>query len=582
MSPTSDRTGHRMCYDRSPHHIYIRFEKPIHMTRTLVLLTALSVAAACSGTTHGPVPLDTPDVDAAMASIEPATIEHHMRVLAHDSLAGRAPGTAGYASSAVYAEEQLQELGLLPAGPAGGWRQDVPLRQSTVVEDESSLSVWTPIGTHTMRYDQDFYLGADPLRERVEIELAEVVFVGFGVSAPDLGYDDYAEADVDGKVVMYLNGAPAHFPSNERAYYSSGATKAAEAIARGAIGTMTFWAPDDPRLRWDVNAARSKRGAYAWLDDNGTPNRGDTRLMGSASLNHAAVEALFQGAYVSLEDAIAAAQEGIPQSVLMATRVSITTATSHRDVDSWNVLAKLEGSDPELRDEYVTYVAHIDHFGVGVEVDGDDVYNGAHDNASGTAIVLEIARAFANLPEAPRRSILFMIVTAEEWGLLGSDYFVQNPTVDQSNLIANFSLDMPFLFHPLRDIVPYGAEHSSMGGSVAQAAEHMGISIGPDPIPEQVLFIRSDHFSFIRQGIPALFIKSGFETGDERDGSAMNTAFRQDRYHTPFDDMSQDFDFGAGADHARVNFLTGYIIAQEHDRPRWNPGDFFGGLFAGS
>lgn len=571
-----------MCYDRSPHHIYIRFEKPIHMTRTLVLLTALSVAAACSGITHGPVPLDTPDVDAAMASIEPATIEHHMGVLAHDSLAGRAPGTAGYASSAVYAEEQLQELGLLPAGPAGSWRQDVPLRQSTVVEDESSLSVWTPIGTHTMRYDQDFYLGADPLRDRVEIELAEVVFVGFGVSAPDLGYDDYAEADVDGKVVMYLNGAPAHFPSNERAYYSSGATKAAEAIARGAIGTMTFWAPDDPRLRWDVNAARSKRGAYAWLDDNGTPNRGDTRLMGSASLNHAAVEALFQGAYVSLEDAIATAQEGIPQSVLMATRVSITTATSHRDVDSWNVLAKLEGSDPELRDEYVTYVAHIDHFGVGVEIDGDDVYNGAHDNASGTAIVLEIARAFANLPEAPRRSILFMIVTAEEWGLLGSDYFVQNPTVDQSNLIANFSLDMPFLFHPLRDIVPYGAEHSSMGGSVAQAAEHMGISIGPDPIPEQVLFIRSDHFSFIRQGIPALFIKSGFETGDERDGSAMNTAFRQDRYHTPFDDMSQDFDFGAGADHARVNFLTGYIIAQEHDRPRWNPGDFFGGLFAGS
>ena len=582
MSQPSNRTGHRMYYDRCSNHAHIRFEKPIHMTRNLVLLTALSVAAACGDTTRGPVPLDTPDVDAALASIEPATIEYHMDVLAHDSLAGRAPGTAGYTSSAAYAEEQLRALGLLGAGPAGSWRQDVPLRQSTVVEGESSLSVWTPIGTHTMTYDQDFYLGADPLRERVEIELAEVVFVGFGVSAPDLGYDDYAEADVDGKVVMYLNGAPAQFPSNERAYYSSGATKAAEAIARGAIGTMTFWAPDDPRLRWDVNAARSKRGAYAWLDDNGTPNRGDTRLMGSASLNHAAVEALFQGAYVSLEDAIAAAQEGTPQSVLMATRVSITTATSHRDVDSWNVLAKLEGSDPELRDEYVTYVAHIDHFGVGVEVDGDDVYNGAHDNASGTAIVLEIARAFASLPEAPRRSILFMIVTAEEWGLLGSDYFVQNPTVDQSNLIANFSLDMPFLFHPLRDIVPYGAEHSSMGGSVAQAAEHMGIAIGPDPIPEQVLFIRSDHFSFIRQGIPALFIKSGFETGDERDGSAMNTAFRQDRYHTPFDDMSQDFDFGAGADHARVNFLTGYIIAQEQDRPRWNPGDFFGGLFAGS
>ena len=202
--------------------------------------------------------------------------------------------------------------------------------------------------------------------------------------------------------------------------------------------------------------------------------------------------------------------------------MSISTTTTHNEVDSWNVLGKLEGSDPELRDEYVTYVAHVDHFGVGVEVDGDDIYNGAHDNASGTAIVMEIARAFTSLPEPPRRSVLFMIVTAEEWGLLGSDYFVQNPTVSQSDLVANFSLDMPFLFHPLLDIVPYGAEHSSMGASVARAAEHMGLAIGPDPIPEQVLFIRSDHFSFIRQGIPALFIKSGFETGDDRDGGSIN------------------------------------------------------------
>ena len=554
-----------------------------HSIRALSLPAVLVLAAsACSDSSEGPVPLDTPDIDGALASVEPGMIEYHMNVLAHDSLEGRAPGTDGYASSAVYAEEQLRALGLQPAGVGGSWRQDVPLRQSTVVEDESSLSVWTPIGTETMTYDIDFYLGADPLRERVEIELAEVVFVGFGVSAPDLGYDDYADADVDGKVVMFLNGAPASFPSNERAYYSSGATKTTEAIARGAIGTMTFWAPDDPRLRWDVNAARSKRGSFAWLDGDGAPNRGNTQVMGSASLNHSAAESLFQGAYVPLADAIAAAQAGTPQSVLLATRVSITTTTSHRDVDSWNVLAKLEGNDPDLREEYVTYVAHVDHFGVGVEVDGDDVYNGAHDNASGTAIVLEIARAFASLPEPPRRSVLFMIVTAEEWGLLGSDYFVQNPTVSQSNLVANFSLDMPFLFHPLRDIVPYGAEHSTMGASVGQAAEHMGLAIGPDPIPEQVLFIRSDHFSFIRQGIPALFIKSGFETGDDRDGGAMNTAFRQERYHTPFDDMSQDFDFEAGADHARVNFLTGYIIAQEEDRPAWNEGDFFGGLFGGN
>lgn len=547
----------------------------------MLVATTLAACSAAGDATPGSVDLDAPEVRAALAAITPDAVERHMSVLADDSLAGRGPGSPGFAGAARYAEDQLRALGLEPAGENGTYQQAVPLRHSTVVEDASSMSVRTAEGASDLRYDLDFYLGSDPLRTAVEIEDAPVAFVGFGVSAPALAYDDYADVDVQGKVVMFLSGAPASFPSNERAYYSSGATKTDEALRRGAIGTMTFWAPDDPRLRWDVNAARAKQGAFAWLDEAGRPNRGQEALRGSASLNHSAVDVLFRGAPVSVGDAIAAAGAGTPQAFDLAARVSMRTTTRHEGVESWNVVAKLEGSDPELRDEYVTYVAHVDHFGVGVEVDGDDIYNGAHDNASGTSIVLEIARAYASLPTPPRRSVLFLIVTAEEWGLLGSDYFVQNPTVPRSSIVANFSLDMPFLFHPLRDIVPYGAEHSSMGRSVAAAAEHMGIAIGPDPIPEQVLFIRSDHFSFIRQGIPALFIKSGFETGDERDGGAINTAYRSNVYHTPFDEMDQSFDFGAGVDHARVNFLTGYVIAQETPRPSWNAGDFFGGLFGG-
>ena len=547
-------------------------------------LLALAVAfAACggdSGVTRGSIDLSAPEVVAALASIEADAIEHHIRVLADDSLAGRAPGTPGFAGASGYAEQTLRDLGLQPAGEDGTFRQAVPLRHSTVVEGASSLSIRTASGTIPMTYDVDFYLGADPLRESVEIDEAGVVFVGFGVSAPGLGYDDYETIDVEGKVVMYLSGAPASFPSNERAYYSSGATKGGEAIRRGAVGTLTFWAPNDPRLRWDVNSARSKRGSFAWLDESGTPNRGNIAMLGSASLNHSAAGALFEGASTRLEEALSASASNTPQAFDLEATISIRTTTTHRDVDSWNVIAMLEGSDPTLRDEYVTYVGHVDHFGVGVEVDGDDIYNGAHDNASGTSIVLEIARAYTSLPTPPRRSVLFLIVTAEEWGLLGSDYFAQNPTVPPSSLVANFSLDMPFLFHPLLDIVPYGAEHSSLGGSVQTAATHLGIGLGPDPIPEQVLFIRSDHFSFIRKGIPALFIKSGFETGDPTlDGGAINTAFRQNLYHTPFDEADQGFDFESGADHARVNFLTGYIVAQEDARPTWNAGDFFGGLF---
>lgn len=546
----------------------------------LLLGLAVGACAPADSSTSGP-DLDSPDVATALAAITAGAVEHHMSVLADDSLAGRAPGTDGYRGAAEYAENVLRELGLQPGGANGSWRQAVPLRQSLVDESASSMAITGPGGRQGMRYDIDYYLGADPLRATTEISDAPVAFVGFGVSAPGLGYDDYANIDVTGKVVLFLNGAPAAFPSNERAYYSSGSTKAEEAIRRGAIGTLTFWAPNDPRLRWDVNAARAKRGSFAWLDASGNPTRGDTALLGSASLNHSAAGALFAGAPTSIDDAIAAADANRPQAFDLATRIAMRTVTTHTDVDSWNVIAKLEGNDPELRDEYVTYVAHVDHFGVGVEVDGDDIYNGAHDNASGTSIVLEIARAYTSLPTPPRRSILFLIVTAEEWGLLGSDYFVQNPTVPQSSIVTNFSLDMPFLFHPLLDIVPYGAEHSSLGGTVAAAAGHLGMAIGPDPIPEQVLFIRSDHFSFIRQGIPALFLKSGFETGDERDGGRINTAFRQERYHTPFDEMDQGFDFESGADHARVNFLTGWLVAQTTERPTWNEGDFFGGLFGG-
>ncbi len=553
--------------------------------KRLAILSLAALVVGCRGDETpeaDAVVLDTPAVRTALDAIRPEAIEHHIRVLADDSLQGRAPGTPGFEGAARYVEASLRALGLQPAGVGGTYRQPVPLLQSMVVEASSGMSITSRSGTQMLEYDVDFYLSPDPLRETVDLRDAPVAFVGFGVSAPALGYDDYAGIDVAGKVVAFLSGAPAMFPSNERAYYSSGATKRAEALARGAIGTLTFWDPSDPRFRWEVNAARAKRGSFAWLDSEGHPNRGDPAILGAASLNLSASVALFAGSPTPLEAVVRAAAQSTPQAFDLATRVSIATRTNHRAVDSWNVVARLEGSDPELRDEYVTYVGHVDHFGVGVEVDGDNIYNGAHDNASGTSIVLEIARAYTSLPTPPRRSILFLIVTAEEWGLLGSDYFVQNPTVPRSSLVANFSLDMPFLFHPLLDIVPYGAEHSSLGQAVATAAGHLGLAIGPDPIPEQVLFIRSDHFSFIRQGIPALFIKSGFETGDPAlDGGAINTAFRQNLYHTPFDEADQGFDFEAGAAHARVNFLTGYLVAQETRRPTWNPGDFFGDLFGG-
>ncbi len=504
-----------------------------------------------------------------------------MSVLADDGLEGRGLGTAGYEAALQYVEKTVTGFGLAPAGENGGFRQRVPLRNSVVVESGSSMKVRSAAGTKTLAYGKDYLLGADALREQVSIEDAPVAFVGYGVSAPTLGYDDYGTGtDVTGKVVAYLSGAPAMLPSNERAYYSSGAVKEAEAIKRGAIGTLSFTSPDDPRFRWDVSVATGKQGSYAWVDAQGNPNRGDPALRGSASLNHSGVAALFAGAPKPAAEVFAAAAKSTPQAFDLTTRVSLATRSTHQDVESANLVARLAGSDPALEDEHVVYIAHVDHFGRGVAMNGDAIYNGAHDNASGVAIVLDVARAYAALPTRPRRSILFLFVTAEERGLLGSDYFARHPTVAKDGIVADLTLDMPFLFHPLLDIVPYGAQHSTLAAPVTRAAQHLGLAIGTDPIPEQVLFIRSDHFSFVRQGVPSLFLKSGFQTGDPaRDGAAINAAYRRDVYHKPNDDMSQPFDFEAGAAHARLNFLTGWLVAQETARPAWNEGDFFGGLF---
>src|SRR5262245_15382411 len=551
-----------------------------------VLGAALAASVSgCAGSSPTPSPatdpLDGPELTSALASIHGSQIQQHMSVLADDRLEGRGLGSAGYDAALAHVAATLKSYGLQPAGEQGGFYQRVPLRNSIVTEGTSSMTVRSGTKTKTLAYAKDYLLGADLMRNKVSITDAQVAFVGYGVSAPTLGYDDYAAGiDVKGKVVAYLSGAPAMLPSNERAYYSSGAVKEAEAAKRGAIGTISFTSPDDPRFRWDVSVATGKQGSFAWMDANGNPNRGDASLRGSASLNHSGVEALFAGASHTPQAVFAAAAKSTPQAFDLATRVSLVTHSTHRDVESANLVARLEGSDPALRDEHVVYIAHVDHFGRGVAMNGDDIYNVAHDHASGFAVVLEVAHAYSTLKTRPRRSVLFLFVTAEERGLLGSDYFARNPTVPRNSIVADLALDMPFLYHPLLDIVPYGAQHSTLVGPVTRAAQHLGIAIAADPIPEQVLFIRSDHFSFVRQGVPSLFIKSGFQTGDPaRDGGKINAAYRRDVYHKPNDDMSQAFDFGAGAQHARLNFLTGWLVAQETARPAWNAGDFFGGLF---
>ncbi|MCK8492663.1 M28 family metallopeptidase [Spirosoma sp. RP8] len=545
----------------------------------LTLLLSLG-GAALSFAQPGTIPTEA---QAVAKTVRPEAIRAAMRFLADDALEGRKPGTRGFALAANYVQTQLEALGLQPAGENNTYRQAVPLRRWQVREKTSSLTLSNKGNNQLLTYGKQFILNPNPDHADSDVN-APVVFVGYGVSAPELGYDDYANIDVKGKIVAYVNGAPTTFPSNQRAYYSS--AKAEMAAAHGAVGVLSFSLPTDLRNRIETAAPRARQGIYRWLDKRGKPQRTFPSLKGSASLSDSAARLIFANAATSFADAVAAALKNRPQAFPLNISVRMRTQTDVvEDVAGQNVVAVLPGSDPILKNEYIVYVAHLDHLGIGRPVNGastpgDSIYNGAHDNASGVAINLETARLFAALPKAPRRSIVFVGVTGEEMGLLGSDYFASNPTVPKEKIVANFCLDMPFFFHPLLDIVPYGAEHSSLGRETKLAADFVGVQISPDPIPEQTVFMRSDHFSFVRQGIPAIYIKSGSQTGNPKlDGTKLNLDWRATIYHSPQDDINQPFDFNAAAKHVQLQFLIGYLAAQADSRPTWNKGDFFGTKF---
>lgn len=527
------------------------------------------------------IPTISAEAQTTARSVRPEAIEAHMRYLADDKLQGRKPGTPGFEMAAQYVEKQFRTLGFKPGVSTSAgqtYRQAVPLRRAQVREEGSTMTIIRDGVDLDLTYGKN-YTFTPNFGQPTSVVSAPVVFVGFGVSAPELGYDDYAGIDVRGKIVACFNGAPATFPSNQRAY--SGSAKAEVAASRGAVGLITFSLPTDVRARIESNSPRNRLPIYRWTNAGKQAQRTFPQLKVVASLGDSTARSLFDGATKSFEEARKAANQSQPQAFPLPLSVRARTQTDLNDgLVGQNLVGLLPGSDPKLKDEYVVYVSHLDHLGITRPVKGDSINNGAHDNASGVAINLEAARLFASLPKHPRRSILFVAVTGEEMGLLGSDYFASNPTVPKEKIVANLCLDMPFFFHPLLDIVPYGSEHSSMKGAVEAAAQFVGVKIVKDPIPEQSVFMRSDHFSFVRQGIPAIYIKSGSTTGDNRDGTQLNLDWRATVYHTPKDDMNQPFDWTAAARHVQLQFLIGYLTAQADDRPVWNQGDFFGTRFS--
>jgi hypothetical protein len=510
-----------------------------------------------------------------LPAVSPTALAAHLSILAHDTLGGRGTGTRGYEIAARYVASCFAAFNLQPAGTQG-LRQPVPLRRARAVEG-TALVLDGPGGNRELILERDYVPLPDYLRPRVEVA-APLVLAGFGVTAPARVYDDYRNLDARGKIVVLLYGAPASFPPTERAHYASWRLKYENAVRHGAVGALIVRTRDQT-FPWDRLVRQMRAGGMRWLDPSGKPQDVFPELRGSAVLSDSGAEAVFEGAPRSLAEVLAAAEAGTPPGFVLPTRATIRTVSTHEQLESPNVAGLLRGSDPRLRDEVVVFTAHLDHLGIGEPVQGDSIYNGALDNASGSAALVEVARAFSRLSQPPRRSVLFLAVTGEEMGLLGSDYFAEYPTVPRERIVANVNLDGLSILYPLRQMVPLGAEHSTLDASVKSAARRMGIELAPDPFPQEVFFIRSDQYSFVRRGVPSLFLFMGLRSDSGVDAPARFREWLANRYHTPQDDLSQPMDLEAGAHHAQLAFLVGLEVANRSERPTWKPGDFFGRTF---
>lgn len=507
------------------------------------------------------------------------TIRGHVEFLAGDLLEGRAAASRGYDIAAAYVAAQFRQAGLKTGGDDGSFLQAVPLIEATPVLPGSSVEWVVNNKSHTFEYGTHYLPSADFVSASSTLS-APLTFAGFGIEAPQLDHDDFANLDLQGRIAVVFSGAPAKFPHSQRAYYSSSYTKFPALIAHGAVGAVIVDSPEDARLfPWERTVAMSWTPQMRWLDQDGKPQNAFEQLKLRFRFNQEAASQLFEGAPHSFREVLAAAEAGEPQGFELPGLLTLSATTGLRRTESVNVVGILSGADPRLKNEWIVVSAHLDHLGRGAAVNGDSIYNGAHDNALGAGILLEMARALSASGVRPRRSIVFAAVTAEEKGLLGSDYLAQHPA-PAASIVANINIDMPLLFAPTLDFVALGEEHSTLGPIARTAVANQGYRLSPDPTPEQVSFIRSDQFSFIRDGIPAIALTGGYKSRDKKtDVAQLQRDFREHNYHQPSDDLALPMDYATAADLARINLRIALDAANAASRPRWKPGDFFGRTF---
>ena len=544
----------------------------------LALLSLALALSACQKAPPPAAPAAAPVKEPydANASADARRIEADVRSLADDLLEGREAGTRGYDLASLYVAQRFRAIGLSPAGDDGSYFQRVPMLRGVLQADGNAFAIVRDGREQALAFRDDFLPGINFNQARADVD-APAVFVGQGVYAPELGHDDFAGVDVKGKIAVMFNGAPAKFDNDRRAFYSSRRTKAEELVRRGAVGLVVVQTDDEAEHSpWQRTAANWSRPGMRLRGEDGKGIDTWPELRVSAYVSAAHADAVLATGGRTSRQLFQDLRDGKLRAFDLPGTLRLASHTAITPVDSRNVVARLDGTT--LKNEHVVFSAHLDHVGIGAPVKGDAIYNGALDNALGIAVMLEAANRLKHEAEPTSRSLLFVAVTAEEKGLLGAEWFARHPTVPADSLVANVNMDMPMLLAPTSDVVPIGLEHSTLQPLVQQAAKEIGVSLSPDPSPEEVVFVRSDQYAFIRAGVPAVYLDGGY-TGVGGDAKKIQDAFLGERYHQPGDDLSQPIQWNDAARLAKLNARIGRLIADAPQRPQWNAGDFFGEKF---
>lgn len=558
----------------------------MHSSALFLLAGVASVAAAQSARNTDRQMPPAPTVSGlsvsaqrAMQAIDPAKVRYHVRFLSLDLLEGRGTGARGGNIAAEYMGTQFALLGLKPAGDHGTYMQRVPLVAITT-QPQSTFALVAKNGkTLNLRKDDDFVATNESLTPEVEVE-APIVFVGYGINAPEYHWNDYQDADVKGKVaLMFVNEPPSPLPSTDAnffqgkalTYYGRWTYKLEEAARQGAVGAILIHQTQMASYGWEV-VRNSWGGERSYLAANPAP-----KLQSAAWIQFEVARQLFSASGLDIDKEMQQMRGRGFKAVDLGATLRAHLVSSVRPFDGYNVIGKLDGSHPARGNQAVLYTAHYDHLGIHPQQPGDNIYNGADDNASGCAILLEIARAFANADPKPARSLIFASVTAEEQGLLGSAYLGLHPPVPAKDIMLNLNFDNIAPLGVPQELVSSGYERTTFAPVVEQVAAAFKMKIRPDAFPEAGHYYRSDHFSLARVGVPAFSLGEGlkFVGHDIAWGEAMAKDYLEHHYHQPSDEYRPEMDFRADAQLARVGFALGWRAAQQAAPIGWKPGDEF-------